>query len=257
MLVYILRPRDHVQKTINDTIAKLDYKHPIVGMHIRRTDKVGTEAAFHHIHEYMKHAEQYWLRLQAAEPATPVPRRVYLASDDPNVLEDARSKYPDVEFVGDPTIARTAATHRRYTPASLHGLLVDLTLLANADYLVCTFSSQVGRVAYEMMQGNRVDASDSVYSLDDIYYFGGQNAHDRRAGAGHDAALHGEISFRAGDLIGVAGNLWNGYGRGTNRRTNQNGLFPWYKTSDHLVLYPFPEYKKQPPTVPSETRARN
>jgi glycoprotein 6-alpha-L-fucosyltransferase len=36
-------------------------------------------------------------------------------------------------------------------------------------------------VAYEMMQTNRVDASNSFFSLDDIYYFGGQNAHDRVA----------------------------------------------------------------------------
>ncbi|CAG9788403.1 unnamed protein product [Diatraea saccharalis] len=92
---------------------------------------------------------------------------------------DARRKYPEYEFLGDPSIAKTAATHRRYTPLSLTGLLVDLHMLAMCDYIVCTFSSQVGRVAYEMMQTNRVDASDSFFSLDDIYYFGGQNAHDR------------------------------------------------------------------------------
>lgn len=26
----------------------------------------------------------------------------------------------------------------------------------------------------------------------------------------------------------------------------QNGLIPWYKTMDYLVLYPFPEYKEVP-----------
>jgi len=29
--------------------------HPIVGIHVRRTDKVGTEAAFHSVEEYMKY----------------------------------------------------------------------------------------------------------------------------------------------------------------------------------------------------------
>lgn len=65
------------------------------------------------------------------------------------MLEDARSKYPGYTFLGDASIAKTAATHRRYTPLSLTGLLVDLHMLAMCDYLVCTFSSQVrkgGRV---------------------------------------------------------------------------------------------------------------
>ncbi|XP_049875069.1 alpha-(1,6)-fucosyltransferase isoform X2 [Pectinophora gossypiella] len=245
MLKYILQPRPAVMAAINETIAKLNFRTPIVGVHVRRTDKVGTEAAFHHIHEYMAQAQQYWLLQDRLRPA-PVPRRVYLASDDASVLEEARKRYPEVEFVGDPDIARTAATHRRYTPASLAGLLVDLALLARCDYLVCTFSSQVGRVAYEMMQANRADAAGRVASLDDVYYFGGQNAHDRRATAPHDPAAPDHIAFKKGDLIGIMGNHWNGYGRGTNKRTNARGLFPWYKTEDQLVLYPFPEYRHVP-----------
>ncbi|XP_041981189.1 alpha-(1,6)-fucosyltransferase isoform X2 [Aricia agestis] len=244
MLKYVLKPRAAMQKTINETIAKLNFKHPIVGVHIRRTDKVGTEAAFHHIDEYMVHVRDYYEQLALTQ--TLDARRVYLATDDANVLDDARKKYPEYTFLGDPSVAKTAATHRRYTPLSLSGLLLDLHLLAQCDYLVCTFSSQVGRVAYELMQTNRVDASDSFYSLDDIYYFGGQNAHDRRAVLPHSASDRQQISFQVGDLIGVAGNHWNGFGRGTNKRTNVNGLIPWYKTADHLVLYPFPEYKQVP-----------
>ncbi|XP_050677683.1 alpha-(1,6)-fucosyltransferase [Leptidea sinapis] len=244
ILKYILKPRPAMQKSINDTIAKMNFKRPIVGVHIRRTDKVGTEAAFHSIDEYMTHVRDYYDQLSLTQPVEV--RRVYLASDDSNVLQEARTKYSDYEFVGDAAISKTAATHRRYTPLSLTGLLVDLTLLSRSDHLVCTFSSQVGRVAYEMMQANRVDASDSFASLDDIYYFGGQNAHNRRAIMAHAASPH-EISFEIGDLIGVAGNHWNGFGRGTNKRTNMNGLIPWYKTADHLVLYPFPEYKHVPP----------
>ncbi|XP_013136337.1 PREDICTED: alpha-(1,6)-fucosyltransferase [Papilio polytes] len=254
MLKYILKPRDSMQKAINETIANMNFKSPIVGVHIRRTDKVGTEAAFHHIREYMTHVQDYYDQLELTRAVHT--RRVYLATDDANVLEDARKKYPEYEFVGDASIAKTAATHRRYTPLSLAGLLVDLRMLASCDYIVCTFSSQVGRVAYEMMQANRADAANSYFSLDDIYYFGGQNAHDRAALMPHDAHAHAhdEISFQVGDLIGVAGNHWNGFGRGTNKRTNLNGLIPWYKTADHLVLYPFPEYKQVP--LYSDTRQK-
>ncbi|KPJ13995.1 Alpha-(1,6)-fucosyltransferase [Papilio machaon] len=250
MLKYILKPRTNMQKAINETIANMNFKSPIVGVHIRRTDKVGTEAAFHHIHEYMTHVKDYYDELELTHPVDK--RRVYLASDDANVLEDARKKYPEYEFIGDASIAKTAATHRRYTPLSLAGLLVDLHMLSSCDYIVCTFSSQVGRVAYEIMQTNRVDASNSFFSLDDIYYFGGQNAHDRVVGvSAHELSFFGSP---VGDLIGVAGNHWNGFGRGTNKRTNLNGLIPWYKTADHLVLYPFPEYKQVP--LYSDTRQK-
>ncbi|XP_060804098.1 alpha-(1,6)-fucosyltransferase [Amyelois transitella] len=251
MLKYILKPRAELQKAINETIAKMNFKTPIVGVHIRRTDKVGTEAAFHHIHEYMTHVRHYYEQLELTRLVDA--RRVYLATDDANVLDDARKKYPDYVFLGDPSIARTAATHRRYTPLSLTGLLVDLHMLSMCDYLVCTFSSQVGRVAYEMMQTNRLDASNSFYSLDDIYYFGGQNAHDRIAVMPNKGGNH-DISLEVNDLIGIAGNHWNGYGRGTNKRSNVNGLVPWYKTADHLVLYPFPEYKQVP--LYSDTRQK-
>ena len=64
---------------------------------------------------------------------------------------------------------------------SLHNVIVDLILLSQSDYIVCTFSSQICRLAFELMQ-TRVsdhDLSSAFYSLDDIYYFGGQvgNSH--------------------------------------------------------------------------------
>ena len=36
-------------------------------------------------------------------------------------------------------------------------------------------------MAYELMQSLHPDASDKFASLDDIFYFGGQNAHNVRA----------------------------------------------------------------------------
>ena len=48
-------------------------------------------------------------------------------------------------------------------------------LLSECDYLVCTFSSQVCRLAYELMQAHVVDASWRISSVDDPWYFGGGN----------------------------------------------------------------------------------
>ena len=49
----------------------------------------------------------------------------------------------DYTFLGDPSVAQSAAVSTRYTSSSLRGILSDIHLLSKSDYLVCTFSSQV------------------------------------------------------------------------------------------------------------------
>jgi glycoprotein 6-alpha-L-fucosyltransferase len=41
-----------------------------------------------------------------------------------------------------------------------------------------------------------------------------------------------EMELKVGDLVGLAGDHWNGYSKGRNLRTNANGLFPSYKIKD-------------------------
>lgn len=125
---------------------------------------------------------------------------------------------------------------------------MDIWFLSRCDFIVCTFSSQVCRLAYELMQANnpdlkdyskKVDYSQEFYSLDDIYYFGGQRPHNVVAVMDHDAKLNGHISLKVGDLIGIAGNHWNGYSKGLNRRTERSGLFPSYKAREAVETYQF------------------
>ena len=58
-------------------------------VHVRRTDKINLEAAFHSLDEYMKHVKEYYDQLQRTQNVT---RRVYLATDDPSVLSEAKKK---------------------------------------------------------------------------------------------------------------------------------------------------------------------
>ena len=55
-----------------------------------------------------------------------------------------------------------------------------------------------------------------------VYYFGGQSAHNVQAVLPHkpDPSHHDQIQMKSGDLIGIAGNHWNGYSKGKNLRTN-------------------------------------
>lgn len=104
------------------------------------------------------------------------------------------------------------------------------------------FLLQVCRVAYEIMQNYYPDAAEKFKSLDDIYYYGGQMAHNRIAVQPHKSEKAGEISLMVGDLVGVAGNHWNGYSKGRNLRTNQIGLYPSFKVKDKVEMAKFPTY---------------
>lgn len=108
---------------------------------MRRTDKVGTEASYHSVEEYMSAVDAYYDQLELKEKVDK--RRIYLATDDPKVIADARKKYPHYEILGDPTISKTAAVSTRYSDTSLQGIILDIHMLSMSDFLVCTFSSQV------------------------------------------------------------------------------------------------------------------
>lgn len=59
--------------------------------------------------------------------------------------------------------------------------------------------------------------------------------------------------MRKDDIIGIAGNHWNGYSKGVNKRTRQNGLFPSYKAEDVVELADCPTYEEvrlDPPAPP-------
>lgn len=71
----------------------------------------------------------------------------------------------------------------RYSDNSLYGILLDVYLLSLSDHIVCTFSSQVCRAAYELMQTYVPDATSHFSSLDDVYYYGGQNGHPAVVGS--------------------------------------------------------------------------
>ncbi|KAH7940441.1 hypothetical protein HPB49_000215 [Dermacentor silvarum] len=228
-----------LQRFFDQAAREMRFQGPVVGVHVRRTDKVGTEADFHGIEEYMEYVADYFERLSLKGGSMPR-RRVYLATDDPKLLAEARSKYPDYHFYGDSRIANTASLGQRYSSESLRGVLLDIHMLSRCDYLVCTFSSQVCRLAYEILQLSHVDAADRFHSLDDIYYFGGQKPHNQIAIYNHTARSSQEIDIRVGDTLGIAGNHWDGFSKGVNRRTGRSGLYPSFKAEEKVDSVPFP-----------------
>ena len=99
---------------------------------------------------------------------------------------------------------------------------------------------QVCRLAYELMQTYHVDASRNFYSLDDVYYFGGQQGHDVRAVQSHRGPSG--LKFEKGDLLGIAGNQKDGQSVGEHRKTSSRGNFLSYKVEEEVILADFPSY---------------
>ncbi|RWS22711.1 hypothetical protein B4U80_00085 [Leptotrombidium deliense] len=244
---FIMRPSPELEDYLNKAKARLKFKTPIVGVHVRRTDKVGTEASYHTLAEYMQFVEDYYNKLELFNERNgvvkKVERNVYLATDEPSIWNSEVKQYEKqgYNFIGDSNIAKTASLSNRYSFDSLKNIILDIWLLSESDHLVCTFSSQVCRLAYELMQTRgvdnkdlKIDWSDAFISLDDIYYFGGQSEHNQIAILSHKAKDKQEIDFKVGDTIGIAGNHWNGFSKGVNRRSQQNGLYPGFKTIEEV-----------------------
>ncbi|KAF2880167.1 hypothetical protein ILUMI_26005, partial [Ignelater luminosus] len=240
ILKYVYRPQEKTAAFLQNATANLSFKRPLVGVHVRRTDKIGIEASYHSIEEYMNVVDEYYNQLELKEKINK--RRIYLATDDPKVIVEARTKYPHYEILGDPVISETATLSIRYSPTSLEGVILDVYMLSMSDFIVCTFSSNMCKLAYEIMQNHFWDASTKWKSLDDMYYFGGQSLHICMVVMAHDTHRFGEIQLMPGDLVSIFSNLWNGYFRGRNLRTNQTGLFPTFKVKDKVATAKFPPY---------------
>ena len=93
------------------------------------------------------------------------------------------------------------------------------------------------------MQTYHPDAANAFHSLDDIYYFGGMTDHLQRALYDHVPEPNSEeIELKAGDIVGVLGNHWNGYSKGVNKRTFQKGLYPSWKVDEVIGEIKYPTY---------------
>ncbi|XP_055332676.1 alpha-(1,6)-fucosyltransferase-like [Paramacrobiotus metropolitanus] len=240
---YLWRYQPEMKEYLDEKSTKMGFQTPIVGVHVRRTDKVGTEAAKHEIEEYMRYVDEYYDQLEVTKGEKVPIRRVYLASDDPSVFQDCKTKFPAYDVVADVDVMTNAGLSKRYSDESLRGIISDVHFLSQTDYLVCTFSSQVCRLAYEVMQARFSDATDRYKSLDDIYYYGGQNGHQFEAILPHTARNGEEISFARGDLLGIAGNHWDGLSVAEHVKTLRKGKFPSYKADEHFVTYDMPRYE--------------
>lgn len=121
---YLMRPSANSVVWQAAFRASQNWSSPIVGVHVRRTDKLASEAKLHQTEEYMRHVQHYcdlklssgWqeraLTLYSSHAArieherrasTTNPRysecSVYLAADDTTVASELRLKYKHIHFI--------------------------------------------------------------------------------------------------------------------------------------------------------------
>ncbi|XP_042145208.1 alpha-(1,6)-fucosyltransferase-like [Ixodes scapularis] len=208
LMRYILRLQATTLKRISDFKMSRGYKHPIVGVHIRRKDKIYVEAARHDVQEYMVHVEDYYAKLSLTTHVET--KRVFVATDEPSVVDEIRKKYPQYKVINNEVASLQASTRNTSrNNSALFGVMLDITLLAESDFVVCTLSSGFCRVAYELMQTRHPDASLRVTSLDVEYFYAYNSFPPMKALYGNRPASARELGWPgAGVLIKRPGAGW-------------------------------------------------
>lgn len=129
-----------------------------VGVHIRRTDKLNDEAFSYSLDMYMKHVEDYYDLVDLIKPFGQNKRVIYLATDDLSILNETQY-FPNYKFYYNQESIQSAKLKNRYSNSSIENLIKDINQLSKCDFFVGTFSSQLGRLIYELMQVKHPDAS--------------------------------------------------------------------------------------------------
>lgn len=165
---FVMRYQPKTKAMIDQEMNRLNFttNPPTVGIHVRRTDKY-QEAALRDLSEYMEEVKSYFKK-QGNGSTKP---RIFLASDEPKVIEEAKNVYTEYEFVFNEKAASMAALSLRNSKKSLDGAIVDVHLLSVVDFLVCTLSSNVARLAYDLGFSGSLDKVLSFKSLDRDYNY--------------------------------------------------------------------------------------
>eukprot|EP01103_Thecamoeba_quadrilineata_P011292 TRINITY_DN2665_c0_g1_i1.p1 TRINITY_DN2665_c0_g1~~TRINITY_DN2665_c0_g1_i1.p1 ORF type:complete len:636 (+),score=135.83 TRINITY_DN2665_c0_g1_i1:46-1953(+) len=156
MLKYLVRPHPIVIQKLEDIMNDIGWTWPIISMHIRGTDKVGSEMEPVSVMRYLDKMEliREWFGVNT----------VYIASDDNDVLVQMVTL---VELKGFTAIfnsrekrfkegavplfsKQTENTNFDPTEAA-QDAIVNVLLLSQANFFVGTFSSNMGRAAYELL----------------------------------------------------------------------------------------------------------
>ncbi|XP_077966436.1 alpha-(1,6)-fucosyltransferase-like isoform X1 [Styela clava] len=226
---YAMRIRPYIVNQLNITAQKINFTKPIAGVHIRRGDKIKWEAKKHEVEEYMFFIKN-WFDEQNIEQRT-----VYVATDDDGVHQELKTKYPSYKFITTPTDTMQKGL------SALQGIVKDIYLLSQCDFVACTGSSNICHLVYELFSFHHHDASTRWQSIDHMYYLN-DAIFPYVAISDHSARKdRSEINFRKGDIIEVThGCPTDGFINSENTNSREKGRVPLYKLRSKPSIDSFP-----------------
>ncbi|KAF7633599.1 hypothetical protein Mgra_00007008 [Meloidogyne graminicola] len=206
LINYIWKENERIKKETNKILSEIRIEcGPVVGIHVRRTDKT-SEAKIHKLEAYMKWVN-FWFDVHEAIFFTIIQNFLFLI------------------FINESWEALTE-------------ILAVSQILARSQLLVCTYSSNVCRIIYELMQAIQGDVSKNAHSIDYLY---GQYWNENEMESTTDyKPVHEypvtpeDIWAEKGDIIVVKSAVHNdGLVRGRNLRLNTEGNFPIYLLKEY------------------------
>lgn len=238
---YAMRMNQEFQTYTDNLAREMGYESPVVGLQIRRSDKLKKEAAYIDLSVYMEEVDEFYKELELRQAVAQ--RRIFLATDDPKVILEIKKKYPEYKLLYNSASVDSTRKSQRKKGSSLQYFLADVYFLSRSDYLVCGMTSNICRLSYELMQTLHVDASTRVSSVDKDYFFHYEVGNVVKARFSHKPRRTGELEMREGDLVDrndIPSHFYkhpsknNGFQWGRNTRTKKSGYYPVYKTIEIL-----------------------
>lgn len=163
---FLFELKPQYKRYIDDIAIEMGFVHPIVGVHIRRTDKK-TETYFIGIERYMERVEEFYDTLELTAKIDK--RRIFLASDDSTIIEKVIKEYSNrFEILTNISRAREAEQYSNREHSILE-IITDVHLLSRCDHFVGTLSSNIGRRVFEFMYRTNFDAPERVLSVDKYF----------------------------------------------------------------------------------------
>jgi glycoprotein 6-alpha-L-fucosyltransferase len=174
---------------------------------------VGTEAEYHSLDEYMRHVSDYYdvedMRQKDNKKLT---RRVFLATDELKIFDEIK-EYEKLNFTFVFNREGTElAIKSRDSPLSAQHIINDMHFLSECEFLVCTMTSTVCRIVYELAQMRKRDGDGDAswrFRSPDDFFFVHEGTNPRlRALYDHTPNrnnTYNEVDMIAGDAVKIAG----------------------------------------------------
>ncbi|XP_042873707.1 alpha-(1,6)-fucosyltransferase-like [Penaeus japonicus] len=114
---YAMRMNSGFEEYMRDLASELGYESPIVGIQVRRTDKMTNGLTFIPVKNFMDAVAEYYDDLEMRQEVKT--RRVFVATDDPSVIKEAKERYPAYQFVYNKASVISADLSNRRTEENL------------------------------------------------------------------------------------------------------------------------------------------